>query len=298
MEHSRRQVLGAMGAGTILAGGFAVSSGRQRDDVTILAAGSLNDALENGLRSDVDVPLRIEAHGSARVARLVADKQKNPDIVSVADVALFDSPLSPKWFCEFATNSLVVAYNPETEGGRRVADAGSDGWYRPLSNGEVTLGRTDPDLDPLGYRTLFMLELATSHYGTDTPLREVATQRSRTYPETRLVSQFETGSIDAAVTYRNMAVERGYNYLELPPEIDLSDPRYADRYATADYELPSGKTVKGTVISYATTARDRRQSVVEVFETHATDDYLTDFGFAVPDKYPQYTDNAPDVFTI
>ncbi|MBX0297467.1 extracellular solute-binding protein [Haloarcula nitratireducens] len=297
MDYSRRQVLGALGAGSVLVGGFAVSSGRQRNDVSILAAGSLNDALENGLRADVAVPLRVEAHGSARVARLVADEQKDPDIVSVADAALFDSPLDPAWFCEFATNSLVVAYNPETEGGRRVADAGSDGWYRSLSDGSVTLGRTDPDLDPLGYRTLFMLDLATNHYGTDSDLRTVVPQRSRTYPETRLVSQFETGSIDAAVTYRNMAVERGYEYLDLPPEIDLSDPRYTDRYATTSYELPSGKTVRGGVIRYAATARDRRQSVADVFETHVTGDYLTDFGFAVPNDYPRYTDNVPDAFT-
>jgi hypothetical protein len=29
----------------------------------------------------------------------------------------------------------------------------------------------------------------------------------------------------------------------------------------------------------------------------ATGDYLTDFGFAVPDDYPRYTDNVPDAFT-
>lgn len=222
-----------------------VSSDRQCNDVSILAAGSLNDALENGLRSDVEVPLRVEAHGSARVARSVADEQKDPDITSVADVTLFDSPLDPAWFCEFATNSLVVAYNPATEGGRKAVESGSNGWYRPLSNGSVTLGRTDPDLDPLGYRMLFMLELATRHYESDANLRAVVPQRSQAYPETRLVSQFETGSIDAAVTYRNMAVERGYRYLDLPSEIDLSDPRYADRCATTSYELPSGKTIQG-----------------------------------------------------
>lgn len=90
-----------------------------------------------------------------------------------------------------------------------------------------------------------MLELATRHYESDANLRAVVPQRSQAYPETRLVSQFETGSIDAAVTYRNMAVERGYRYLDLPPEIDLSDPRYADRCATTSYELPSGKTIQG-----------------------------------------------------
>jgi molybdate/tungstate transport system substrate-binding protein len=267
-------------------------SGSER--VSMLVAGSLNNALENGLRRRVDATVEVEAHGSAEVARLVDEGQKDPDIVSVADVALFDSPLHPDWFAEFATNSVVVAYNPDTPGGRRVAEAGTDGWFRPLLSGEVALGRTDPDLDPLGYRTLFVLELATAYYGTDVDLREVVPSREQVYPETQLVSQFETGSIDAAIAYRNMAVERGYDYVELPTAIDLSDPSYADRYATATYELPSGKVVRGGLVSYGSTVRRRSSTVDAVFDAHVTGPYLTEFGFVVPDDYPRFTGDAPD----
>ncbi|MEF8774439.1 MAG: extracellular solute-binding protein [Halobacteriales archaeon] len=262
--------------------------------VSILAAGSLNHALENGLAGQVEAELQIEAHGSAKVARMVEAGQKDPDVVSVADVALFDSPLSPDWYAEFATNSLVVAYNPDTAGGQAVAAAGADGWYRPVLDGEAALGRTDPGQDPLGYRTLFMLELATDHYGTDVDLRAAVPDRDQIYPETQLVSRFETGGLDAAVAYRNMAVERGYDYLELPPEIDLSDPAHADRYATATYELPGGKQVQGGLISYASTVRRESDAALGVFEAHTTGQYLTDFGFVVPDDYPRYTGNVPD----
>lgn len=260
----------------------------------MLAAGSLNNALENGLSPAVDATLEVEAHGSARVARLVADGQKDPDIVSVADVALFDSPLSPDWYAEFATNSVVVAYNADTEGGRRVADAGTDGWYRPLLSDGVSLGRTDPDVDPLGYRTLFALELAADHYGTEVNLREAVPKRGQIYPETQLVSQFETGAIDAAFTYRNMAVERGYDYVELPPAVDLSDPARAEAYAAVDYELPSGKVVEGGLVSYGATLRHQSPAARAVFDAHVSGDYLTDFGFVIPDEYPRYTGDVPD----
>ena len=273
-----------------LAGGDETSSAT----VSVLAAGSLNNAFENGLRESVDPAVQIEAHGSARVARLVAEGQKDPDVVSVADVALFDSPLEPEWFAEFATNSIVVAYNPETEGGRRIAEAGAEEWYRPLVNDEVALGRTDPDLDPLGYRALFVLELASEHYGTDVDLRDSIPTREQIYPETQLVSQFETGAIDAAIAYRNMAVERGYEYVDLPVEIDLSDPSYAGQYASATYELPSGKVVRGGLISYASTLRDRSPAATDVFETQITGQYLNEFGFVVPDDYPRFTGDAPD----
>lgn len=295
----RRDVLAAVTAtlGGVAGCTSAFGGGDQSDIVSILAAGSLNNALKNGLQPRVTSPLRIEARGSVRVARMVAEEQKSPDIVSIADTVLFDSPLHPEWFAEFATNSIVLAYNPETEGGQKLAAAGSDGWYRPLLDGSVALGRTDPNLDPLGYRTLFTLELATEHYGTDVDLRTHIPAKSQVYPEVQLISQFETGAIDAAFTYRNMAVERDYEFVDLPAPIDLSEPKYAEQYATVAYELPDGKSVSGDVISYGSTIRRESPAVVDVFENHVTGEYLTDFGFVVPSDYPRYTGNVPDTVT-
>lgn len=297
----RRTVLAGMAsalggaAGCLSTGSAETGSGPAA--VSMLAAGSLNNALENGLRPRVDSALRIEARGSTRLARLVAEGRKDPDIVAVADTALFDAPLDPAWSAEFATNSVVLAYNPNTEGGKRLADAGVEGWYRPLLNGDVSLGRTDPELDPLGYRTLFTLELATDYYGTDANLREAIPRRTQIYPETQLISQFETGSIDAAFAYRNMAVERGYEYIDLPAEIDLSDPSFADRYATATYELPGGRVIRGGLISYGSTIRHDSPAAVDAFRRQTTGQYLSEFGFGVPDDYPRYIGNVPDTIT-
>ncbi|MEA1930087.1 MAG: extracellular solute-binding protein [Euryarchaeota archaeon] len=293
----RRSVLSAIGAGMAGLAGCAGVTGNDPERVSLLAAGSLHNALENGFQPDVDGTVEVEARGSAAAARLVAAGQRDPDILSLADTALFDSSLDSAWLAEFATNSLVVAYNPDTEGGQRLADAGSDGWYQPLVDGDVSLGRTDPALDPLGYRTLFMFELATDYYDTAVGLQEAILSREQRYPETQLVSQFETGSIDAAVTYRNMVVDRDYECLELPAAIDLSDPTLADRYARASYELPSGTVVTGGPISYGSTIRRQSPMVRDVFEAHVTGDYLSEFGFIVPDDYPRYSDNVPETVT-
>lgn len=300
---SRREVLGgASGLAVLWLGGCLAGpsspargpSPQPGRPVSLLAAGSLNNALENGLRREVDHPLEIEAHGSATVARLVAEGQRDPDIVTVADTALFGSPLHPPWYAEFATNSVVIAYNPDTAAGRQVAEAGTDRWYEPMLEGDVRLGRTDPDTDPLGYRALFTLELASRYY--DVPgLRERIPARDQLYPETELVAQFETGGIDAAFVYRNMATERGYGYVELPPEIDLSDPAHVEEwYSTASYTLPEGKTVVGEVVSYASTLRHLASATTAVFDRHVTGDYLHEFGFTVPDDYPRYAGDVPD----
>jgi len=286
----RRRYLAGIAAALSTAGCLGRGADRR---VSLHAAGSLNDALENGLRDRVDAALRIEARGSAELARLVAEGTKDPDVLSLADSALFETPLSPPWHAAFATNALVVAYN-DTAAGRRIAEAG-DEWYRPLLSGDVTLGRTDPDLDPLGYRTLFALELATGFYGLDRDLRSALTAREQIYPETQLLAQFETGSVDAAVTYRNMAVSRGYDYVDLPAAIDLSDPDRADEYAAASYELPDGAVVRGAPIRYVSTVRHRSRAADEVFRAHVTAP-LEEFGFTVPDDYPRYTGDVPDAF--
>ena len=106
---SRRAFLSAAGvAGAVgLAGCVGGRAGGRT--VAILAAGSFQHALETGLKPAVDVPIRIEAHGSATVARMVAEKQRDPDIVTVADTALFEDPLSPPWYATFTSNAVVLA---------------------------------------------------------------------------------------------------------------------------------------------------------------------------------------------
>lgn len=265
--------------------------------VSVLAAGSLNNALEHGLNPNVDGSVQIEARGSAELARLIAEHRKDPDIVAVADPALFDSPLHPEWYAEFATNALVLAYDTSSPRGHRLANAGPDDWYTVLKSDDMQLGRTDPDLDPLGYRSLFMLELATEYYDTPWDLREVLPRRDQVYPETQLVSQFETGGIDAAIVYRNMAVERDYEFIALPSAIDLSDPAHAADYQAATYTLPSGKTVTGGVIAYGATIRHASPIVREVFDVLTTGSYLDEFGLGVPPTYPHYTGNVPRTLT-
>jgi len=290
----RRTVLAALPAMAGLLGGCTrVLGQREAETVSVLAAGSLANAFEHGLGPASDYPLRTEAHGSTEVTRLVADGRKDPDIVALADTALFEPILDTDWFVEFATNAVVLAYTRETEGGRRVESAGSEGWYRPLIESDVRLGRTDPDLDPLGYRTLFTLELATEYYETAIDLRAQLPSREQVYPETQLVSQFETGNVDAAFVYRNMAEERGYEYISLPAAIDLSDPTFADRYQTATYELPDGVAVRGGVIRYGGTLRTESRAASDVFERMTDGQYLRDFGFEIPETYPRDRGDVP-----
>lgn len=267
----------------------------QTESVNVLVAGSLANVVNRRLTEMVDVPMRVEAHGSAAAARMVADGVAKPDIVALADPFLFTEVINHPWHVAFATNALALVYNPNTPGGRKVARAGADRWWSTLQDEEVTLGRTDPDHDPLGYRTLFCLKLANEYYAEASSLPETILERQQIYPETQLLAQFETGSIDTAFAYRNMAVERNYPAIDLPAAIDLSDPAFAAEYDSVSYDLPGGETVVGAPITYAGAVMpdSPRPAVKEVFQTLVRGDFLAESGFGRPSEYPRSEGNVP-----
>ena len=48
------------------------------DPVYLLVAGSLLTSIEMGMKNEIEIPLRVEAHGSVTIAQLVKDGLKNP----------------------------------------------------------------------------------------------------------------------------------------------------------------------------------------------------------------------------
>lgn len=278
-------------AGLATMGGCLGRSG-SASTVSVLAAGSLQNALTSDFRSQTDAHVEVEAHGSARAARMVAEGQRDPDIVALADPVLFSSPLDAEWYATFANNAIVLAYNPQTPSGTQIQSA--ETWFAPLLREDVRLGRTDPDLDPLGYRTLFTLALAADHY--DRPaLADALLSRTQIYPETQLLAQFDSGSVDAAFVYQSMAVEREYPYVELPAAIDMSDSDHAASYASMSYSLPSGTVVRGAPIQYAATRRTQTEAATDSFDAlvESSARYLESHGFTVTDAHPEYVGDVP-----
>lgn len=291
---SRRALLGTLAGGVSALSGCSSVLGRgQSTPVSVLCAGSLQRTL-SGLDARVSERVELEAKGSAAAARLVADGLRDPDLLVLADTVLFDSILGVLWYARVATSELTVAYDRTTDAGRRLEDA--DRWFDPLLAGEVRLGRTDPDVDPLGYRTLFALELAAAYY--DRPdLATTVRERSDIYPETSLLTRMGTGAVDAAIVYRPMALDHGFDTIDLPTAIDLSDPATADRYATASYTLPDGTVVTGGPIEYGATVRNRTDGAMAAFDVLTDGELLADHGFRTPDRYPTYEGDVPDSLT-
>lgn len=298
-QRSRRSFLAA---GSLLGGSFVLGSGAgwvaggESTVVDVLSAGSLVVALDERMGPAFgrtsEYGYRGEFHGSNAVMELVSGRQKRPDVVVSADVGLLRDRLYPdhaSWDVVFATNEVGITYNPETRIGQRL-DAGEP-WYEVLADGGADAGRTDPNVDPLGYRTIQLFDLAERHYDRTGLARNLRTNSSAVAQESHLLAGVETGDRPAAYCYRNMAADHGLPFVELPGPLNFGDPAYADHYASATYTTDRGRTIEGSPVAYAATvpgnaARpEAGQAFLRFLLTES--DLLRESGLVVPESLPE-----------
>ena len=257
---TRRNLLasgGALGVGALA--GCAGASGQTA--VTVLSAGSLsvvfNETVGPAFEKETDRGYRGEFHGSNAVMRMVRDGQKHPDVVVSADAQLLREKLQAgadpvtDWDVVFASNEVGITYAPETEIGERI-EAGEP-WYEVLREADAEIARSDPDLDPLGYRTVMLFELAESYYDQAGLQADLVANLRIDPSESHMLAAVETGKRAAAVTYKNMAIDHDLEFVSLPDELNFSNPAYADHYASVTYTMEEGHTVAGTPVLYNAT---------------------------------------------
>lgn len=298
-ELSRRGFLAAAGAGTV--GAIAGCLGGQ-PDVSVLSAGSLATLFEStvgpAFEADREYGYRGEFHGSNAVMRMVLDEQKQPDVIVSADASLLRERLPDSiapWDVVFASNALVIAYGPETDVGNRL-EAG-ESWYEVLRSADAEIARSDPDLDPLGYRAVQLFELAADYYDEPGLEDELSANLVVDPNEPHLLAGIESKNRAAAIVYKNMAVDHDLPYVELPDELDFSNPTYADRYAEATYTTEDGTTVEGTTVLYNLTVPETAEhpEAGRAFVSFllANPDLLTENGLVVTDRFPEPNGPVP-----
>lgn len=226
-------------------------------DLLVFNAGSLGLAFRNLLKAfkaaHPGVRTAQESAGSLESARKLTELGKIPDVLALADYAIFPKLLIPgqtDWYATFATNALVLAYRDESAGAFQVDN---QNWYRILLRPGVRVGRSDPALDPAGYRTLMAWQLAERYYHQPT----LATQLKNASPmkyvrpkEADLTALLQLGEFDYIWTYASIAQANAFRTVRLPPEIDLSDPALAETYAHAVVTLPGASRAAGDSVQF------------------------------------------------
>ena len=238
-----------------------------RKPVTVFAAASLARALSDlEERVEQDHPtidVLMEISGSQVACRKIAELNRRADVVAVADHGVIDDILVPGhagWSLRFATNAVVLAHMQHSRHTEKVA---ADNWHRVLLEPRVRLGRVDPDLAPIGYRTLLVWQLAERHLGGKAPglarRLEAKCPAEHVVPhEGELLKLLQTRTIDYAFLYRSTAEEHNLKTVELPDAYNLGAAGLQQAYArvSATVQMRSGqrgRQVTGSAVIYGLT---------------------------------------------
>jgi molybdate/tungstate transport system substrate-binding protein len=238
----------------------------------VLYAGSLVNLVEEGLapafREQTHLAVEGLPGGSVALAHMILDRLRRADVFISADPEVNHLLMRPgpgpsaPWFFTLARNTLVVAYDPRSKFASALGHSaaghapGGRPWHEILARPGFRLGRTDPQLDPKGYRTILMLRLAEHYYHrADLEQRIIGSPENprQIFPEEELMGRLESGQLDAGIFYLNEAVEHHLPYVTLPDEINLGNPAMASAYAHATYRLPTGEVRRGAPIVYTVT---------------------------------------------
>ena len=178
------------------------------------------------------------------MARLISEVGKQTDIMASADFKVIDNNLIPEfaeWNIRFASNQLVLCY---TDNSRYAKEITSDNWYEILLKKDVEWGHSDPNLDPCGYRSLMVLQLAETFYnqpGLYHKLLENRPKKNVRPKSVELVNLLKTGHMDYAWEYLSVAIQHDLKYIALDDHINLGNYKYDGFYKQARVEVTGKK---------------------------------------------------------
>ncbi len=160
-----------------LVAGFAdAKASAAENKVFVLYAGSLGNLMETDVGPSFSRATGYkyvgEAKGSVLSANLIKDKLRTPDVFISADPKVNQRLMGKengdliRWYTTIFGNEMVLGYNPKSRFAPELRQvvANDTCLYEVLQEKGFRLGRGDPELEPKGYRTLFLFDLAEKYY--------------------------------------------------------------------------------------------------------------------------------------
>jgi molybdate/tungstate transport system substrate-binding protein len=241
-------------------------SGNQRENrvLSVFHAGSLSVPMKNLAeafeKENPGVDVQLEASGSLAAVRKITELNRTCDVLALADYMLIDELLFPEyahWNILFAANELCLVYTDQS-GKADLINTGN--WFDILLDPDIRYGRSDPDSDPCGYRTVLALMLADRYYPEGVEWQKLLEKDTRYIrgKETDLNALLESRTIDYMFNYRSVAVQHQFKYLTLPDSVNLCRPDLDAWYSAVSVDVRgtspgSSVTQRGASIVYGLT---------------------------------------------
>lgn len=268
----------------VLALGLAATLGLAKENIVIYHAGSLAvpfaevEKVFEAKYPQYDI-LR-EASGSRAAARKITDIGKPADVMASADYKVIDNLMIPnhaKFNAQFATNEMALAYTKDSKYAKEI---NAENWTEIFLRDGVKVGHSNPNMDPCGYRSMLVTQLAEDYYkepdffkklfgyGDSYTGGEEDTSKVIVRPkETDLLGLIEAGMYDYLYIYKSVAEQHGLKYITLPEAVSLKSAKLAKDYKKATFKINGKKpgtwiTKKGGPMVYGITVAQNTKSPV------------------------------------
>jgi molybdate/tungstate transport system substrate-binding protein len=213
------------------------------------------------------VRILSEAWGSKAGARRVIDIDTPADVFLSADYMVIENMLIPdhaSWYLPFATNELAIVFTPSS---RYAQQINQGNWMEILMRDDVKYGRSNPDQDPCGVRSVFAIKLAGKKYGDDLFADRLLTKDNENIrpKETDLIALLQTNHIDYIFLYKSVAVQHELLYLQLPDSLSLGNFSLNEWYKQVSLQTLGSKpgetiTEYGEAMVYGLTIPEKSQN--------------------------------------
>jgi molybdate/tungstate transport system substrate-binding protein len=261
----RLSVCGIFIAGLALPG---VSHGEDSKILHVALAGTMEHVISRQIgpvfTAATGYTLDITRQSSVLLANRIAAGEVKPDVYISSDANVMDLVMGPanndraRWYVPILRSRTVLMYSAQSRFSPDIeaVRTGKLVWYELMQRAGLVLRRPNPAVDAGGYRAVFVFDLAERFYKLPGLKQRVLADdnnegqffdRNTDFPLVR------DGSIDVFVTFITNPIVEGFPFLDLPEEIDQSNPKMKDWYATASYTNPRGQTFHGTYAAYGVT---------------------------------------------
>ncbi len=207
---------------------FGVAGAATTSVVSVLYAGSLVTPMEGPIKaalSQQGVDFQGQGAGSKMLANLISAGAKNPDVfISVNPKLVTGLGSKVKNATTFAATSLGIGWTDQSKYASLFSNvaAGKTTVLAALSTPGLTIGRTDPKLDPKGEYTVTGMTILAGAEGEKRILGEPE-NNAQIFPEEDLLARIDTGQVDVGFFYRTEAVARGLHFASLPGKASMSE---------------------------------------------------------------------------
>jgi len=227
--------------------GASLSPAAAAGTIRVAYAGSMGVVMDHYLgpafAQQNNVTYQGTGHGSYALARLIAGRRLPTDVFVAITPGPIEVLIKAGLIAQaepVASTAMVIAYAPKSS--FAAALAGGQPWWKVLESPGLRFGRTDPTTDPQGRNIIFTMLLAERYYhqpGLAERILGPTVNPAQIFTETSILSRLEAGQLDASSGYESATRSHHLPFVQLPDEINLSNPAMdKEWYSTVQFSLP------------------------------------------------------------